>query len=278
MQPIMPTAVRRWMPGHIGLGTAIYTNGLLVGEIFPTLLTIPVLLPLVDDSWRAAFVWWSVPIALIAVVIHRFAPRPRPTSPHAVAAPQKWLPDWRSGLVWRLGALFCCVNAMYFSANAFIPIYLASKGRPDLISSSLLALNLGQLPASLLLLAIAGRVERRAWPFAVASAITLVALAGIAFDVGPMTIWWSALLGFPVAAILIFALALPPLLCAPDDVARTAAGVFTISYGASVMIALVCGAAWDLTGIPAFAFAPLGVCAVALVGIAMVMRGKGELL
>ena len=33
MQPIMPTAVRQWLPGRIGLGTAIYTNGLLVGEI-----------------------------------------------------------------------------------------------------------------------------------------------------------------------------------------------------------------------------------------------------
>src|SRR5665213_1484520 len=26
MQPIMPTAVRPWMPRHIGTGTAIYTN------------------------------------------------------------------------------------------------------------------------------------------------------------------------------------------------------------------------------------------------------------
>src|SRR5438552_10344451 len=38
MQPIMPTTVRQWLPHRIGLGTAIYTNGLLVGEIFPTLL------------------------------------------------------------------------------------------------------------------------------------------------------------------------------------------------------------------------------------------------
>src|SRR6202163_440219 len=31
MQPIMPAAVRQWTPSRIGLGTAIYTNGLLVG-------------------------------------------------------------------------------------------------------------------------------------------------------------------------------------------------------------------------------------------------------
>ena len=40
MQPIMPTAVRQWLPRHIGLGTAIYTNGLLVGEIFDVFMVI----------------------------------------------------------------------------------------------------------------------------------------------------------------------------------------------------------------------------------------------
>ena len=45
-----------------------------------------------------------------------------------------WLPDWHKSLVWRLGGLFCCINAIYFSTNAFIPIYLTSAGRPDLIS------------------------------------------------------------------------------------------------------------------------------------------------
>ena len=172
MQPIMPTAVRQWLPHRIGLGTAIYTNGLLVGEVFPTLLTIPLVLPLLGGSWRLSFVFWSVPIGVIAVVVYLFAPRVHPE--HA-AAPRRWLPDWRSGLVWRLGALFCCINAIYFSANAFIPIYLASQGRPDLISGALAALNFGQIPASLLLLVVAGKLERRAWPY-VASGLVFAAV------------------------------------------------------------------------------------------------------
>jgi CP family cyanate transporter-like MFS transporter len=75
MQPIMPTAVRQWLPRRIGLGTAIYTNGLLVGEIFPTVLTIPYVLPLLSSSWRLSLVFWSVPIAIIAVMLYLFAPR-----------------------------------------------------------------------------------------------------------------------------------------------------------------------------------------------------------
>src|SRR5207248_5959737 len=114
-------------------------------------LTIPLILPLLGASWRLSLVFWSLPIAIIAVVIYLFAPRVN--GEHA-ALPRKWLPDWHIGLVWRLGGLFCCINAIYFSANAFIPIYLTSEGRPDLISGALTALNFGQLPASFLLLAV----------------------------------------------------------------------------------------------------------------------------
>ena len=77
--------------------------------------------------------------------------------------------------------------------------------------------------------------------------------------------------------MLILGLTLPPLLCPPDDVARTAAGMFTISYSGSVAIAIACGAAWDLTGVPALAFVPLAVCAVSMVGVTLWMRANGEL-
>jgi hypothetical protein len=47
-----------------------------------------------------------------------------------------------------------------------------------------------------------------------------------------MSKWWAALIGFSDAGALILGLALPALLCKPEDVARTAAGTFTLSYGA----------------------------------------------
>ncbi len=275
MQPIMPTTVRHWLPRRIGLGTAIYTNGLLVGEIFPTLLTIPFVLPVVSGSWRMALVFWSLPIALIALAILLFAPRVH--GEHA-ALPRKWLPDWHVGLVWRLGALFCCINAIYFSANGFIPIYLTSAGRPDLITGALSALNFGQLPASLLLLVVAGRLERRAWPYVASGIVSLVSIVGMVTMVGPATIFWAALLGFSDSAALIVGLTLPPLLCRAEDVARTSAGMFTISYGGAVAIAIGAGAAWDVSRIPALAFVPIAACAVGLGASAAVMRSRRELL
>ena len=277
MQPIMPTAVSQWLPGRIGLGTAVYTNGLLVGEVFAVLLTTPVVLPLVGGSWRLSLVAWSLPVAAIAALVYAFAPRSPARHRAQASAPRKWLPDWHLGLVWRLGGVFCCINAIYFAANAFIPIYLASAGRPDLIDATLLALNLGQIPASLLLLAVAGRLERRAWPYAASGLLSLAGIAGIVGSAGAATIAWAGVLGFADAAALILGLTLPPLLCPPEDVARTSAGTFTLSYAGAVAIAVLSGAAWDLSGIPACAFVPLGLCAVALAALCGVMWCRGEL-
>ena len=277
MQPIMPTTVRQWLPGRIALGTAVYTNGLLIGEVFAVLLTTPVVLPLVGGSWRLSLVAWSLPVAAIAVLVYAFAPRSAAPHPAQTPSLRKWLPDWHLGLVWRLGGIFCCINAIYFAANAFIPIYLAGRGRPDLVDPTLLALNLGQLPASLLLLVVAQRLERRAWPYAASGLLSLAGIAGIVGSAGPATIAWAGVLGFSDAAALILGLTLPPLLCSPEDVARTSAGTFTLSYAGAVAIALLSGAAWDLTGIPAWAFVPLGLCAAALAALCAVMWRRGEL-
>jgi CP family cyanate transporter-like MFS transporter len=56
------------------------------------------------------------------------------------------------------------------------------------------------------------------------------------------------------------------------------AGMFTVSYSCAVIIPVVCGALWDLTGRPWAAFIPLGVCAVALtvLGLALSPHAKRQ--
>src|SRR5437764_3096569 len=76
MHPSLPPLVRDWLPDRIGFGTALFTNGLLVGEILPVALTIPVVLPWLHDSWRASFLLWALPVALIALTLALLAPRP----------------------------------------------------------------------------------------------------------------------------------------------------------------------------------------------------------
>ena len=270
MHPALPPLVRAWLPQRIGFGTAVFTNGLLVGEILPVALTIPVLLPLVGNSWRESFVVWALPVALIGLVIMMLAPRPAAAAPARGA--QRWWPDWSDPLIWRLGIALGSVNAMYFSANAFLPDYLHAMGRADLVSAALTALNVGQIPASLLLLAVAGRLERAIWPHIVCGAGSLAAIVGIMLLPGAGVVACAAVLGFFAAAILILMLALPPLLAPPDDVHRVAAAMFTISYTCAVITPVFSGIAWDLTGIAQSAFVPLAACAILLMALAPGLR------
>ncbi len=263
MQPSMPPLVRAWLPNRIGFATAVYTNGLLIGEVLPVALTLPLVLPLVGGSWRADFVVWGVPCVIIALIVALLAPKPAAVTPNA--APRLWWPNWRSGLIWQLGVMLGSVNAMYFSTNFFIPRFLHETGREGDISAALIALNVGQIPASILLLLVAGELERRAWPYIACGVLCLVSVILIVFGNSLMVVGGAVLLGFAASAVLVLMLALPPLLSPPDDVHRTAAAMFTISYSCAVIVPVLSGIAWDLSGIPAAAFVPIGLCAFLLI-------------
>ncbi|HKI99469.1 MAG TPA: MFS transporter [bacterium] len=282
MQPVLPAVVREWLPNRIGFGTAVYTNGLLLGEIFPVLLTLPLVLGWVGGSWRAALGVWSIPLAITGVLVAIAAPRPTPKQPAAPQAPKpvvtgRWWPDWRSPLTWQLGALMGSVNSMYFATNAFLPPYLSTTGRAHLISGALGALNFSQLPSSLLLLAVASRIERRGWPYLVAGIMALLGVIGMASTTGVWVLVSASLLGFSGSAVLTLALTLPALLSPQRDVPRTSASMFTIGYASAMAIALVSGAAWDLSGVPRLAFLPIGLCAIALLGSALSLQRTGHL-
>jgi CP family cyanate transporter-like MFS transporter len=265
MQVTMPSAVRAWVPNRIGFATAVYTNGLLIGEILPVALMLILVLPMVQGSWQWGFVVWSVPVAIIALIILFAAPRvPAGTA----VVRRRWWPDWNSPLIWRLGIMLGTVNATYFATNAFVPDYLRSNGQGEWISASLTALNVGQLPASFILLAVAGRLERKAWPYMACGLLCVLATLGIVYCSGIWIVVSAAVQGFAGAAILILALALPPLLSPPDDVHRLTAAMFTISYSCAVIVPVISGILWDVSGIAAFAFLPIGLAGILLVILA----------
>jgi MFS transporter, CP family, cyanate transporter len=260
MQPSLPPIVRAWLPARIGFGTAVYTNGLLVGESLPVAFTIPLVLPLFADSWRASLVFWSVPLVLIALLVFVFQPR----SKIAVTPSRRWWPSWRDPLLWKLSFVMGAANTMYFCSNGFLPGYLASNGRSNLIGPALSALNISQLPASFLLLAMASRWERHAWPFIAAGVIALTGIGGIVLTANLWTVISAGLIGFACAGVLALALALPALLVPHDDVPRLAAGMFTIGYGMAMIVSVIAGAAWDAAGIAAFAFLPIALAGLPL--------------
>jgi CP family cyanate transporter-like MFS transporter len=255
MQVALPAAVRGWTPARVGFATALYTNGLLVGEVLPVALTDPWVLPLAGGSWRASLALWGLPLLLVAALTWVAAPPIR----SGVSAPARWWPDWNRSLQWRLGLIFGSITSTYFNANAFLPGYLAGIDRTDLIPGALTALNGGQLPVSFLLLVVAGRLERRAWPLILTGAASLIALIAMVSSGSGWTIASAGVLGGVLAAALTFAMMLPPLLAAPDDVARMTAGMLAIGYTMAVVTSVISGACWDLAGSARAAFLPVAI-------------------
>jgi MFS transporter, CP family, cyanate transporter len=272
MQPALPPLVRQWLPQRVSFGTALYSNGLLVGETLPVMLTIPLVFPLVDSSWRLSLALWGAPLVVIAIAVMIWAPRPAQATPIRPAVGRSWWPDWRNKLIWQMGIVFGSVNSVYFCSNAFLPGYLTGAGRSDLISAALTALNFGQLPASFALLAFASRLERRAWPFVLCGALMLLCLAGMVMTASAWTIFFAGMLGFLGAAVLTLGLSLPALLSAPAEVARMSAAMFTISYSEGLLVSVLSGAAWDLGGSPPFAFLPIAASALPLLFVPATIR------
>jgi CP family cyanate transporter-like MFS transporter len=268
MQPSLPTLVKSWVPQrHVGLATAVSTNGLMVGVASGPALTLPLVLPLVDRSWRLDFLFWAVPALLTALLF--IALSPRASSATAADAPtdRRWWPDWKNPLIWLLGFTFGSNNALYYGTNAFLADYLTSRGLHDLVGASVGSLNVAQLAASLILLATADKLQQRAWPYLVFGPLALAGVFGIVLGHGYWLVAAAALVGFSLSITFVVTLALPPILSPPGEIHRLAGGMFTISYSCAVIIPIICGAFWDLTGIPWTAFIPVGLCGLTLTAL-----------
>ena len=274
MQPALPTLVRQWMPDRVALGTAVSSNGLLVGVAAGPALTIPLVLPLVGPSWRLDFLVWSVPGLVAAFLFLAVVMRSPPHAERSDGAARLWWPDWKNPLIWLLGLTFGSNNAFYYAVNAFLPDYLNSAGRAELIGPALGWMNVSQLIASFVLMAAAQRLHRRAWSYLVFGLMPAFGVLGIVLLDGIWVVLAASVTGFSLAVTFVVTFALPPVLAPQDDVHRMAGGMFAISYAIAVVIPVLCGAIWDLTGVPWTVFLPVGVCALTLTTLGIVLTRR----
>lgn len=263
-QPALPSLVRQWFPAHSGLATAAFSNGILVGEILAASLTVPFIISLVNGRWESALVVWSLPVVLTALAIVAWTPGSRP---EAGAVPALWWPDWRKKQTWRLGIILGCASTAYFASNAFIPDYLKVTHHATLVAASLTSLNLGQLPASLMVAASPRLFIARRWPIVASGMVMLVAALGL-YTSGSLVVIWAGILGFASAMILVLLLALPPILTAEHDVHRLSAAMFAITYTCSFSVSRLGGAVWDATSLPATAFVPVAAAGPIMIALA----------
>jgi CP family cyanate transporter-like MFS transporter len=261
VQPALPALVYHWAPEHIGLATAVYSNGLLVGELIGAGLTTQVAVPIVG-GWPLALAFWSILPMLSAPLLLRMTPS---LSGRDIANRGGWLPDFHRGLTWRLGLIQGGSGVIYFGANAFLPDYLNHAGATRLIAPALLWLNAAQLPASITIALFPEWFVGRRKPLQATAALAGVGLCVFFIPQDWARLGGAALLGFSAAFGFVLNLALPPLLAeTPGDVHRVSAGMFTIGYGAAFALPLIAGAAWDRTGVAAVALAPIAIGAACM--------------
>jgi MFS transporter, CP family, cyanate transporter len=265
MQPGLPTLVREWLPSRIALGTISYTGGMLIGSMFSAALTIPLVLPLVGGSWRLDLVFWALLALLIVPVFLLLSPKADTHPGSTTKLGGRWWPDFKDPLVWLLGLTFGSNNSPFFATNAFLGDYLASEGKSALLGSAIAWLNSAQIVSPIMLLFMADRLQRRAWPFVYLGPLLLLAFFGLIFGQSDaLIVICAGLVGLTTAVTLTATLALPPLLSTAADLPRTSAGMFTIAYTTAILIPTISGALWDATGRPWTAFVPLCICAVTL--------------
>jgi len=276
MQPSLPTLVRDWLPQRMAQGAIVTTNGMMVAVMLGPVLTIPVVLPLVGQSWRLDLIVWALPVLATALLYLAVAPRTVTTPEAGHGGARHGWPDWRDPLIWLLGLTFGSNNALFFSVNAFLPEYLISLGRGELTAAALGWMNGSQLVASTLLLVSAQRLEHRLWPYVVFGPAPLVGVLGIVVAGGggaggAWIVSAAVVVGASLAVTFALIFALPAILSAPGAVHRISAGMFTVSYGFAVMVPIICGALWDITSRSWTAFVPMALCAVMLGTLAITL-------
>src|SRR4030081_1457141 len=265
-QPALPSLAQAWFPTRIGRAIAIYSNGLLVGEVIAASIPLPLLL--VPFGWQFALAVWAVPAAIVLALWLIITPASEAAMPNAGA----WLPDWRSGRMLRVSLLMGGASLVYFGMNSWIPDTLDAPHPHSLIPLTLGALNAMQLPVSFWLALRGDSMLGRRWPYVVAGVGSLVGVAGYALSPDGSAPLWAGLAGAAASLAFILNLGLPALF-SPSEVARTSGLMFTVGYGAAFFGPALGGFAWGWTGQFRLALVPMLVGALAMLVFGATLPG-----
>lgn len=255
MQIGMPVLARSWLPAQVGRASAVYTNGLLTGELLGAGLTGPLVSYWLQEHWLLSFSLWvlPVPLLIIALLAARGGGETARAQPQSRAVAKV---NWRDPLLWRVAVLMGCAGALYYSGNIFLAPILTESDRLDMLDASLGALNGFQLFASAFLVIYADRLLGRRGPLWIVIGLGLAMVPALLWLPGQGVFWAAGGLGIAVASLFTFSLALPAWLVPMQQIAPLAAGVVLVGNVLSFAVPVLGGWLKDLTGVTAVAFVP----------------------
>jgi CP family cyanate transporter-like MFS transporter len=284
-QTSIPILTRRWFPMQIGLVSALFSDGLIVGEALAAGITVPLMLQFLGkDAWRGTFILWGVPVVVLLVLwfllapsVHSAAPVSSPAAQSsAEAATVDGAPPVRRKRVsaLHLGIMVGMGSLIYYGMNGWIASYNQAMHYSASTPLALAVLNASQLPVSLGITFFAQRIAGRRWPFIAVGVITIFSVAGWIFAPSQLEPLWAALLGASSSMVFTLGIALPPLLAQPDEIARLTGITFSLTYAVAFVGPFLGGGLWDLSHLPPLAFLPIGLAGVLLIVLGALLPGR----
>lgn len=252
MQPALPALLTRWLqPTQLALGSAVYMNGMLVGEFVGAGLTLPILMPWLKNSWQATLVVWSLPALLVVLLL--FLPKQHTLlATSQTNSNRSWMPNWSDPLLWRMGFLLAVSASLFFGGNAYLSSFLAGRGESHLLEAAFFWFNISQMFASILMLFMARHWVARILPIKISLIATISGMLGMLIFTGGLSLFFGFMLSFWAGILLILLVALPPQLRTGHEAGKLAAGAFTISYSLSFFLPLAGGLVADWFGQASF--------------------------
>lgn len=245
MQPALPVLLPQWCKGFVALSTAVYMNGMLMGEFIGAGLTLPVLFPLTEESWRATLLLGSLPAIIIALALMF----PKAEEQNKINR-NLWLPQWNDKRVWQLGLVLGGAATAFFGTNAYMVSILEVRGDKNLLGLVLFLFNISQVIASLLVMATARRWMGRRLPLMLATLSTSCGLLIFTVFDGYAAVAGAIIVGFFSAIQIILLVSLPSLTTQAGEAGKISAGMFSIGYFLAFMVPLIGGFGADYFQFP----------------------------
>ncbi len=285
-QTAVPVLIRRWYPKQIGLVSALFSDGLILGEAVAAGITVLVMLHFLgNDDWTGTFVFWGIPIVVLFALWLLLAPpgparatRPRSSRQRATAnSLDAKSPDHPKRVnALHLGILVGGGSLIYFGMNAWIASYNQALHQSYITPAALLALNAAQLPVSIGVTFVAQYIAGRRWPFIIAGIISAIAIVGWIITPVQLQPLWAALLGGSGALVFTLGIALPPLLASPQEVGSLTGITLSLTYGVAFVGPFIGGALWDHFNVPALAFVPVVVASILLIVLGALLPSRSS--
>jgi len=250
-QTALPAATRVWTPTHVALGSAVYLNGMMLGELSGAGLTLPLVLPLAGGDWGFALILWAIPILLIASLVALTRLPIEQSDAKVIEStclpPGKSLPSWDDGRVWQYGLLLASSAVAFFVINAYSGTLLRARGETEALGGLLFAYNAMPLLASFIVLSAPKLIGLRT-PIAVSAMFSAAGLAGFIF-LESWASWAAAIVtGCASTVELILLVSLPPAIARGISVTRLSAGMTLIGFTITFALTLVGGWFADISG------------------------------